>query len=190
MRNTFSWLFISTGIICFVISGALFWQRNNPNRIRFETESFNVSAGRGEPAGERVVALEIKSSGIYAPVINANSVDKKWEVTDKGISLLTDSPIPGEKGNSILYGHNWKSILANLPKTNIGDTITIYFESGSEKHFVVNNIEVVEPADLRVLESSSDARITLYTCTGFLDSKRFVVTASLEDQVDELSSSQ
>lgn len=113
------------------------------------------------------------------PVYMAEVANNRWETTDKGISYLRSSAIPGEIGNSIFYGHNWKSILADLPTIEPGDMIVLSMDDGSALRYEVEFIQIVEPTDTNILNQSEDMRLTLYTCTGFLDSKRFVVTAIL-----------
>ena len=44
---------------------------------------------------------------------------------------------------------------------------------------MIEYTQVVTPDQTHILAPSDDRRVTLYTCTGFLDRKRFVVTATL-----------
>jgi LPXTG-site transpeptidase (sortase) family protein len=80
-----------------------------------------------------------------------------------------------------LYGHNWSALLGSLPKIKPGDKIKIILSNGQEKNFVVKYTSIVAPSDTKILSDSADSRITLYTCAGFLDSKRFVATALLKN---------
>jgi len=92
---------------------------------------------------------------------------------------LLDSPIPGRIGNSIFYGHNWTSLLGNLVNAKPGQEISIAFGSGEIERFKISYVQVVKPSQTDILNQTNDRRITLYTCTGFLDSKRLVVVANL-----------
>jgi len=123
--------------------------------------------------------LIVKDLNINLPIYPAQINDGKWEATGKGVSYLSSSPIPGELGNSVFYGHNWKSILGDLTKAKPGQTIEILYADGTKKEFEIMFTQVVTPDQTQILEESNDIRITLYTCTGFLDTKRFVVTAIL-----------
>lgn len=91
--------------------------------------------------------------------------------------------MPGEPGNSILYGHNWTSLFGNLPKTKPGERVDIGFSDGSMQQFIVEYTSIVSPDEIEIIEQTEDTRITLYTCTGFLDSKRFVVVAKLPEKI-------
>ena len=125
-------------------------------------------------------AMGIPSLNINLPVIPANPIDGGWETTTKGISYLTSSTIPGETGNSIFYGHNWKNLLGDLLKSHVGQEITVTLSGGISKKFIIDTVKVVNPNQVEVLASGTDRRITVYTCTGFLDTKRFVVSGVLE----------
>ena len=114
-------------------------------------------------------------------IIPSKITNNTWEATSQGVSHLSSSPIPGEKGNSILYGHNWTNLLGNLTKIKPGAEINIILKNREKKIFIVEYVSIVGPNDTQILADTDDTRITLYTCTGFLDSKRFVVTALLKN---------
>jgi sortase A len=175
MRNFLQRLFLSLGFACIVATGLLFIQRNNPYRLAFKgIEQTSSSYSRNQVLP---VNISIASVAISLPIIPAGKTEKFWQTTDQGVSYLLSSPIPGETGNSILYGHNWSNLLGRLGNVIPGDTISITFADGSKKEFIVANTAVVNPDQISILKNSQDRRITVYTCTGFLDSRRFVVTA-------------
>jgi len=178
MKKLLSNFFIFTGIFFVIISIALYWQSNNPNRLKFD----NYVAPQGTQIVNEVsqpVRLIIPNLDIDLAVIPAEKTGDKWPTTSQGVSYLNSSPVPGEVGNSILYGHNWASILGNLRQAVPGHQIVIAYADGSTKVFEVINIQKVDPNQTEVLNQTGDARITLYTCTGFLDRERLVVTAKL-----------
>jgi len=179
MRNLLANLLIILGIGFLLTSAFLTWQRYNPRRLAFdgisEIEFSNLENGLG---GEPIV-LAISDLEIYLPVVPANSTRGKWETTTKGVSYLTNSVRPGEIGNSIFYGHNWNNLLGNLTLAVPGQVIEIIFSDGSQKRFVVTHTQEVTSSQTQILNNSEDKRMTLYTCSGFLDTKRFVVTAEI-----------
>jgi LPXTG-site transpeptidase (sortase) family protein len=93
------------------------------------------------------------------------------------VTFVKGSATPGSIGNSIFYGHNWTSLLGRLPGARIGDEVTITMDNGIVKTFVITKTKIVSPNDTEVLDDTNFSRLTLYTCTGFLDSKRFVAFA-------------
>ncbi len=156
------------------MGGALLWQRYNPQRLSFASyRNYSTSQAAPNPP----VRIKINDLRIDLPVIASKIKNNQWETTAKGISWLSTSPIPGTTGNSILYGHNWSSLLGNLVNAKTGQLITVYYQDGSQKSFEVDALAAVNPNDIHILDPSQDERITLYTCTGLMDSKRFVVVA-------------
>lgn len=123
------------------------------------------------------VSIAIPSLRISLPVYPSTIENGKWQDTKDGVSFLTSSTAPGVGGNSIFYGHNWPSLLGNLTKIKPGDKIFVTLSEKGMQVYTVKYITVVTPDQTHILDTTSDSRLTLYTCTGFLDSKRFVVTA-------------
>lgn len=172
---SFSKLLITVGIICFISAAFLFWQRYNPQRLAFApSEVYNKQSLTGSQTPIEIIIKDIK---LDLPIIPAKISHGNWEATTKGVSFLSTSPAPGNVGNSILYGHNWPNLLGNIVKLNPGQGIKIKFSDGSTKLFVIDSTVLVSPKEVSVLAPSKIPQITLYTCTGFLDNKRFVVVA-------------
>lgn len=176
MKTPVSSLFLIFGCVCFIVSGYLIWLRFSPTNLSFNTDTFATKSIHtiGSPTP---VILGIADLGIKVPIVPELMENGKWVATTKGASYLVNTPIPGESGNSILYGHNWSNLLGRLPLAKPGQEITIQFDDGTVKTFVIAFTTIVTPAQTHILNQTKDARLTLYTCTGFLDSKRFVVTA-------------
>jgi LPXTG-site transpeptidase (sortase) family protein len=166
---------ILLGLILILFGANLIYQRYSPKNLEFNNIPVtNKSLSKILPVRITIQSVKI-DNGVYPSKI----VNKQWETTDKGVSYLASSPVPGVMGNSILYGHNWHSILGNLTKVKPGQKIKITYNSGETKTFVVKFTLVVDPNEEQVLDATKDQRITIYTCTGFLDSKRFVAIATL-----------
>lgn len=129
------------------------------------------------PVSHVPVRLSIPHLGIDTMIFPGKITHKTWEMTKQGVSYLVSSPLPGEKGNSILYGHNFPSILGNLPQAKTGETVTIIFGDGKRKEFTIVYTAIISPEQIHILSNTSDRRLTIFTCTGWLDSQRFVVVA-------------
>lgn len=182
MTRLVSFLLITLGLISIVLGSALLWQRYNPNRLAF-SRSYNVFR---RPAGKVGISyngnlepkrLIVPRAGIDLPILSAEIKDGKWESTTEGVSYLSSTPSPGERGNSVLYGHNYSNLLGSLHKVRPGQRIEIIMSDGNKRFFTVAFVSVVTPDQTHILSPSADKRLTIYTCTGFLDSKRLVVTA-------------
>lgn len=87
------------------------------------------------------------------------------------------SALPGENGNIILYGHNLNTIFGYLMDTKIGAIVNIRMTDGSLHRYTVTETQVVAPSQTQLLAPTTHEVLTLYTCTGLLDSLRFVVRA-------------
>ena len=170
-------LLILTGVVLLLFGAYLIFERYNPQKLGFN----NIPVSRSTSSGAFPREVIIRDLGIKLPVYPAQIENNKWEATTKGVSYLVTSPVPGDMGNSIIYGHNWSNLLGALPEIAPGQKIEIVFDNNEKRTFKVEHTSVVGPDQISVLENTPDKRITIYTCTGFLDTKRFVVTAILKD---------
>lgn len=171
------WLF-GFGLIALLFSAFLFWERYNPERLSFAVNDY-LSQTTGAKATSAPTEIIIPAIKLDLPIIPAKMEKNKWEATTKGISYLSSSPVPGESGNSILYGHNWPNLLGNIVKLKPGQSIQIKYADGRVKDFIIASTVSVSPNDTGILAPSEKPQITLYTCSGFWDRKRFVIVAKL-----------
>ncbi|OGM25934.1 hypothetical protein A2627_02300 [Candidatus Woesebacteria bacterium RIFCSPHIGHO2_01_FULL_39_28] len=172
MLKVVSNIFIAFGLVLLLFVGYKVWEENNPARLSFDS-FYPLSV----PQEFNLESIEIPSISINLPIFPSKIENGRWESTKKGVSYLLTSPTPGEVGNSILYGHDFPNLLGNLPKIKPGDEIFVRYKNANPKKFIVEYTQVVSPKDSSVLNQTQDSRITLYTCTGFLDSKRFIAVA-------------
>ena len=61
--------------------------------------------------------------------------------------------------------------------------IMVSFTNGQKKLFEVTYTAIVSPSERDILQPSKDKRITIYTCYGFFDEKRFVAVATLKEDI-------
>ena len=121
--------------------------------------------------------ISIKSLSLSLPVEPIKIKSGYWPTSQTGVSFLADSGNLGNVGNLIFYGHNWKNLLGNLHKVKTGDTLVVSGQNGQDFLYSIAYIATVNADDVSILADTNDERITLYTCTGFLDQKRLVVVA-------------
>lgn len=103
--------------------------------------------------------------------------NNKWETSQTGVSYLTSSGVPGQNGNAVIYGHNTKDILGGLWRVQNGDFIYVVLQDGQFVKYQVSERKEISPTQVEILKSTNDSRLTLYTCSGTLDTARFVVIA-------------
>lgn len=173
----FARLFLIAGIAFLSIALYLLWERNDTSRLVNHAYTYTKSEKQLIQTKNLPTNISIADIGVNLQVIPATIKDEKWQTTKDGVSYLTSSPIPGQEGNSVIYGHNWGNIFGKLPNIKPGNVIEIAYADGTKKKFSVAYTLEVYPGDKSILNKSTDKRLTLYTCTGFLDSKRFVAVA-------------
>ncbi|MGH7204492.1 MAG: sortase [Candidatus Levyibacteriota bacterium] len=171
-------LFIVAGILLYAFAVYQIALRENPKRLAFD----NYIYGQNHNVTDKNLPTEItiKDLDIDLPVYPSVVTNNQWQTTNAGASYLTSSPLPGTKGNSIVYAHNWRSLFGNLVNAHVGEQVIVTYPNNTKKTFVIAYTSVVDPNQSTILAPSNDKRITLYTCTGILDSKRFVAVAILK----------
>lgn len=100
----------------------------------------------------------------------------RWTISPTGVSYLATSAAPGS-GNSVIYGHNLANILGDLYLVQNGDPIYVVLSTGNIVKYQVFEQKEVTPETVGILDPSEDSLLTVYTCSGFLDTARFVVVA-------------
>lgn len=123
------------------------------------------------------INISIPSLSLQLPIEPVLLKDSTWPTSQTGVSFLENSGKVGSTGNLIFYGHNWRNLLGNLHKVKVGENIVLHGQNGQNFQYSISYIATVEANDISILADTSDERITLYTCTGFLDQKRLVVVA-------------
>lgn len=115
---------------------------------------------------------------INAPIAPAGYVNGSWLISEKAANHVTKSASPGEKGNIIIYAHNRAALFGSLNQVQKGEEIIIQTKEGKEHSYKVVEIVTVAPTNTTLLLPTQFEMLTLYTCTGFLDSMRLVVRAT------------
>lgn len=179
--NLLARLLIIIGISLLTIGAYLYWEQNDPNRLAFHNYEYSTSETQLIEKNNLPTKISIPELTLDLQVIPAEITGKNWETTKDGVSYLTSSPVPGEVGNSVMYGHNYAGLFGKLPQIKPGNVVEVEYADKTKKKFAVTYTLEVSPGDQSVLTQSTDKRLTLYTCTGFLDSKRFVAVAMLQE---------
>ncbi len=137
-------------------------------------------------AQETKIVLNAKPVKIYIPklertldISDGEIVDKRWKVATAGVSYLTTSGQIGKVGNAVIYGHNTINILGGLWRVQNGDFVEVTAQDGKVYKYQIFERREITPDQVDILNQSADSRLTIYTCSGFLDSARFVVVGKL-----------
>ncbi len=140
-------------------------------RIRAYNES--LSHAFGAP----LAVLSIPKIHLEVPVFEGTD-----DVTlDRGAGRITGTAHPGQPGNLGIAGHR-DGFFRGLKDVTQGDEIKLALPEG-EATYVIDEITVVTPQDVSVLQPRPNSSITLVTCFPFYfvgsAPERYIVSASL-----------
>jgi sortase A len=98
-----------------------------------------------------------------------------------GVWHLPDTSSPDKGGNMVMAGHRYtysgSGVFYHLDLVKTGDPIVLYWQH-KRYNYTVSKTEVVPPTEVSVQAPSSDAHLTIYTCTPMWTFKnRLVVIA-------------
>lgn len=122
----------------------------------------------------RIIIDDVK---IDLPVEESFIIKGIWQISKSGVSHLATSARPGEGGNTVIYGHNKKVIFGSLPYIRKGSIVEVTDESGKVFKYKVVEKATVRPDNIDFVLPKSEETLTIYTCTGFLDTMRFIAIA-------------
>jgi sortase A len=104
---------------------------------------------------------------------------------NRGVGRIIGSAKPGTPGNIGIAGHR-DGFFRGLKDISVGDEIDLNM-TNDRTNYIVDQIEIVSPADVRVLQPRSVPSLTLVTCYPFYfvgdAPKRFIVHASLKSDL-------
>jgi LPXTG-site transpeptidase (sortase) family protein len=121
--------------------------------------------------------IVINRVGVDLNVTPAAIENGIWQTSQTDATHLVDSARPSEGGNVVVYGHNTKKIFAPLHQVKTGDIITLTTEDGRAHEYQIDQITTVTPDQIEVVLPTDHEVLTVYTCTGWLDSKRLIIKA-------------
>jgi sortase A len=109
-------------------------------------------------AGRAVARLQIARLGIDAVVTEGTDAQS----LRLGPGHLPGSALPGESDNCIIAGHR-DGAFGRLSRARQGDLVEVHGPSGTSR-YRVSEVRVVPKDDVRPLEPSTRAELTLITC--------------------------
>lgn len=172
MKLYFRTVLLGLGLFFLLFGSYLVYERQVPITKVEASQSSDLET----PLTSRLI---IQGANIDLPIFEGFIKDQNWTTTKEGVSHLSSSVSVGEQGNSVIYGHNWSNLLGNLKQVKPGDEIIVINDRGEKFSYLVHFVTEATPDETHIYQNTTDYRLTIYTCTGFLDSKRLVVTAIL-----------
>src|SRR5580765_8373950 len=123
--------------------------------------------------------LRIPKIDLEVPVFN----DTDDLTLNRGVGRILGTARVGQPGNLCIAGHR-DGFFRGLKDIGPGDTIELMLPHRTD-HYSVTSIMITNPDDVRVLEPTSTASLTLVTCYPFYfvgsAPRRYIVQASLEE---------
>jgi sortase (surface protein transpeptidase) len=130
-----------------------------------------------EPATQPLPIHITVGNSISLPVVESGKVDGTWAISQTGANHVSESAVPGTRGNTIIYAHNAGNLFGPLDKITVGAPIAVRTTDGELHRYTVASVSWVTPGHTELLLPTTIETLTLYTCAGILDSLRIVVRA-------------
>ena len=145
-------------------------------------------------AYDKDMYIDIESIGIEHITITPNVESADEEVYNRylkrGVAHFRGTPLPGDGGNSFIYGHSSvesffsrhqdlpETIFTRLENIEVGDDV--YISRDEERiHYIVRKKKIVEATDFSILDTQGDKEtVTLMTCWPLgIGTKRLIAVA-------------
>jgi sortase A len=126
-----------------------------------------------------LAVLSIPKVGLEVPVFDGTDD----LILNRGAGRIAGTAMPGEPGNIGIAAHR-DGFFRELKEVHVGDSIEL---ATNEDHFLykVDDIHIVQPSDVSVLQSGTQSSVTLVTCYPFYfvgdAPQRYIVHASMVD---------
>lgn len=156
------------GII--LISVFFVWRYHQVRILSFNTKE----VAKSEFIGIKPTHIKAYPVGVDIDIKPAVIVNGVWPVFPDTAGFINND------NNLIIYGHNKDNILGPIRYIKIGAIVEITGSDNKNYKYEVTKTDTVDPNNLEYIKSTDIETLTLYTCTGFLDSKRFIVVANLK----------
>lgn len=124
-----------------------------------------------------LAVLRIAKIGLEVPVLDGTD-----DLTlNRGVGRIIGTAKPGETGNTGIAGHR-DGFFRGLKDVEVGDAVELATSSGVQE-YVIDDIAIVNPRDVSVLEPTGTRSLTLVTCYPFYfigsAPQRYIVHASI-----------
>ncbi len=133
--------------------------------------------------GDKYGNVKIESIDLDLPLFYGDSLD----ILKNGIGHSQNSYFPGEGGSILCMGHNFKGMLRDFSKLNIGDIIKVTTEYG-EFSYKIYDMRILNETDVDQAPIQKEKEIfMIYTCYPFNNIgyayQRYMVYAELIENI-------
>lgn len=176
VRLLLGFLLIASGLVIATYN----YQGNIDTSATFENEPVSIELTNYENL-ENVslpVRVVIPDLDIDLEVQESKIVNGYWEVPEDKAAWGEGSGLPGMDGNQVIFAHSREELFSNLEDVEMN--MRIYVLTNDDWFvYEVTEIKEVYPNQTEVIAPSEDERLTLYTCSGYKDSKRLIVVSEI-----------
>jgi LPXTG-site transpeptidase (sortase) family protein len=166
-----------------IVIGILFLFVKTPSETPYEVGSFQTEPveikgfEEGDVDKERIpVKIIIPDLKINIDIEESQIVNGYWDVHENTAGWGEGSGLPGENGNQVIFAHAKENLFLPLDDAVLGMRVYIFTKDGWYE-YKIDSIKEVYPNQTEVIEPTEDETLTLYTCSGFNDSRRLIVGA-------------
>jgi len=169
----------------FIYNSELFWTDNetiSPVNVDLTDHSVSIDVkevigdelGNGELKKEIPLSVGLPKYDIDLEVKPATVSGNTWDMFDDDAAWLSSSGTL-EGGNMVIYAHNKRYMFGPIQWLSRGDVIEVGSESKLARYRVTKTFEG-RATDIEYVTDPVN-RLTLYTCSGPMDVKRYFVLA-------------
>ncbi|MCC6179929.1 MAG: class F sortase [Chloroflexi bacterium] len=149
----------------------------------------------GRPHPGMAVHLQIDSIDVDTDVVEGGIIENdkgeaEWETVPFVAVHYRETARVGARGNAVISGHvvtiSMGNVFRDLYKLDYNDVVKVRTEEGLFT-YLVDELKLVRPDQIEVMQPTKDAVLTLITCGGEFDTRtrtfshRLIVTAKLAD---------
>lgn len=118
----------------------------------------------------------VPSYKVDLSIVEAQVVNGYWELSETTASHGVGSANPGEIGNTVIFAHARDELFGPIRYIKKDEDIYILTKDRWFRYRVAET-KLVDPSQIEHIKSSDAEELTLFTCSGFLDTKRLIVHA-------------
>jgi LPXTG-site transpeptidase (sortase) family protein len=144
----------------------------------------------GIAARLEIPSIDLGTDVVEGGIVNNARGEPEWQTVPFVALQYRELGRVGGRGNAVISGHvvtiNEGNVFRNLNKLNFGDAVQVQTDQGSFT-YIIEDMKLVKPNQVEVMEQTKDYRLTLITCGGEFDSRsrsfsdRLVVVGRLAD---------
>ena len=120
--------------------------------------------------------IVVPTRNVDLSIIEAKVVNGYWELSETTASHGVGSANPGQNGNIVVFAHARNELFGPLRDMKKDESIYILTKDRWFRYAVVET-KLVTPDQVEHINPTDSEQLTLFTCSGFLDSKRLIVHA-------------